>query len=159
MDDEEADIPEKPIKVDLATDELVSELAYLLKTTKKAVVREAVIEFAESRRPDRDEGGRVAYSALPLDERLALRRPELLRLFDKHGAANPRVLDDEYREHADHLVLLVETDLAMGGGAAPFLAEQVQRMLGSPVEVISATGLSLFNPAGLTRAIAESRPL
>ncbi|MRX43969.1 hypothetical protein [Agromyces kandeliae] len=40
---------EKPIKVDAATDRTVSELAYFLRTTKKAVVAIAVAEYSEQR--------------------------------------------------------------------------------------------------------------
>ncbi|WP_353826520.1 hypothetical protein [Agromyces sp. SYSU T0242] len=40
---------EKPIKVDAATDRLVTELALVLRTTKKAVVANAVIAYADLR--------------------------------------------------------------------------------------------------------------
>ncbi len=40
---------EKPIKVDEHTDRIVTDLAHFLRSTKKAVVRDAVAEHAESR--------------------------------------------------------------------------------------------------------------
>lgn len=147
------------MKVDLETNALIDEFAYFLGTTKKAVVKEAMLEFAAARRTSAPSEERRRFAGLPLDERLGLRRGELLRLFEANGATNVRVLDDEYREHPDALALLVETDLALGGSAAPLLSSLASRLLAAPVEVVSATALSLFNPGGLRRAIAESRPL
>ncbi|MFF2389682.1 hypothetical protein [Agromyces sp. NPDC058104] len=149
---------EKPVKVDTATNELIDEFAYFLGTTKKAIVREAMLEFAAARRRLADDGPRN-FASMPLDDRLGLRRGELLRAFEQHGATNVRILADEYREHPGALALLVETDVAMGSAAAPLLADLARRLLHAPVEVVSATALSLFNPEGLHRAIAESRPL
>ncbi|WP_157432270.1 hypothetical protein [Agromyces italicus] len=150
---------ERPVKVDAATNALIDEFAYFLGTTKKAVLREAMLEFAASRRRPGRGDERRRFAELPLDERLVLRRGELLRAFEQHGATNVRLLDEEYREHPGALALLVETDVAMGSAAAPLLSDLARRLLDAPVEVISATALSLFNPNGLRRAIAESRPL
>ncbi|MFF2274691.1 hypothetical protein [Agromyces sp. NPDC058126] len=150
---------EKPVKVDGPTNALIDEFAYFLGTTKKVVVREAMLEFAAARRSGGHSEERRRFADLPLDERLGLRRSELLRVFEANGATNVRVLDDEYREHPDALALLVETDIAMGSAAAPLLADLARRLLDAPVEVVSATALSLFNPTGLRRAISDSRPL
>jgi len=48
---------ERPIKVDEPTDRLVTDLAYFLRSSKKAIVRDAVAEFAETHHP-RLLGGR-----------------------------------------------------------------------------------------------------
>ena len=48
---------ERPIKVDEPTDRLVTDLAYFLGSSKKAIVRDAVAEFAETHHP-RLLGGR-----------------------------------------------------------------------------------------------------
>ena len=42
---------DRPIKVDERTDRLVTDLAYFLRSSKKAIVRDAVAEFAETHRP------------------------------------------------------------------------------------------------------------
>ena len=49
---------EKTIKIDEHTDELVTQLAYFMRGSKKSIVREAVADFAESRH--RRAGGSVA---------------------------------------------------------------------------------------------------
>ena len=41
---------EKTIKIDRHTDELVTQLAYFMRGSKKSIVREAVADYAESRR-------------------------------------------------------------------------------------------------------------
>ena len=87
---------EKPIKVDERTDRIVTDLAHFLRSTKKAVVRDAVAEYAESRRsllpdhaPTGDDGG---IETLPPLERLALRRKDLIREFAGHRGTDVRVL-------------------------------------------------------------------
>ncbi len=42
---------DRPIKVDERTDRLVTDLAYFLRSSKKAIVRDAVSEFAETHHP------------------------------------------------------------------------------------------------------------
>ena len=42
---------DRPIKVDERTDRLVTDLAYFLRSSKKAIVRDAVAEFAETHHP------------------------------------------------------------------------------------------------------------
>ena len=173
---------EKPIKVDARTDRQITDLAYLLGSTKKSIVREAVIEFAEARasrarvarragrsrvrtqrQPDEPEPAsdeRVPFEDLPLRERLALRRPELIRAFEEHGASNLRLIGAlAVGEDADEVEMLAETDILMGGQAVPVLQEVARKLLGSPVAVISTTALGLFNPEGLRRALSDSVPL
>ncbi|MEF3405579.1 hypothetical protein [Agromyces sp. CCNWLW203] len=180
---------EKPIKVDAATDRLVSELAYFLGTTKKSIVRDAVADFAEARGRGNsavadgtgnagtagDGGGTGAarradgsapavaherFDQLPLGERLTLRRGELLRAFGDHGASNVRVMGPlAIGMEADEFELLAETDPARGSDSAEELEVIAGQLLGAPTTVLSSTALRLFNPAGLRRALDESRPL
>lgn len=86
---------EKPIKVDERTDRIVTDLAHFLRSTKKAVVRDAVAEYAESRRslmPEHAESGGDGIEALPPLQRLALRRKDLIREFAGHRGTDVRVL-------------------------------------------------------------------
>jgi hypothetical protein len=184
---EERAINEKPIKVDAETDRLVSELAYFLGSTKKAVVREAVADFAAARgrarsadsdrrhvaddtsvtgdaRDARDARAVLPlhqrFDQLPLIERLSLRRSELIRAFADHGASNIRVLGPlAFGRHADEFELLAETDPIRGGEAAAELQMIAARLLCAPSTVVSSTALRLFNPDRLRRALEESRPL
>ena len=178
---EERAINEKPIKVDAETDRLVSELAYFLGSTKKAVVREAVADFAAARGRGRsadsdrrhvaDDTGATGdaravlplhqrFDQLPLIERLSLRRSELIRAFADHGASNIRVLGPlAFGRHADEFELLAETDPIRGGEAAAELQMIAARLLCAPSTVVSSTALRLFNPDRLRRALEESRPL
>ncbi|GAA1058453.1 hypothetical protein GCM10017608_26320 [Agromyces luteolus] len=171
---------EKPIKVDAATDQTVSELAYFLRTTKKAVVATAVADYAEQRdryletaeiRSDADDEpgrhgtgrGRDARPTIlhlaPL-ERLALRRRELARAFAERGAGDIRIFDTGRAESGEaQLVLLAETDPVDGGQAAWDLSRVASRLLGVRVEVISTTMLGLFDPGGLRAALERSRAL
>jgi predicted transcriptional regulator len=109
---------EKTIKIDDRTDELVTQLAYFMRGSKKSIVREAVADFAESRRHRMGTGdaggtgdavGGSNASAADLGtaggldgrtfddldpyERLALRRTELIREFARHGGTNIRVFE------------------------------------------------------------------
>lgn len=147
---------EKPIKVDEQTDRLVTDLAHFLRSTKKSIVRDAVAEFAESRHDLRRQRDGIAQLT-PL-ERLALRRRELIREFERHRGTNIRVLDASEGED-DELTLLVETDPIDGGMAAPRLADVARRLLATHVTVISLTALELMRPERHRRALAESRPL
>jgi hypothetical protein len=156
---------EKPIKVDSETDRLVTDLAYLLAKTKKAVVAEAVAAYAATRMPPRDSGRRP-YLDLPVRQRITLRRDDLLRVFERHGASDVRLIGAAARadggsedDDLELVEILAETDILMGGGAAPMLAELAREILGTRVEVISATGLAFSNPAGLALLRAESVPL
>ena len=97
-------------------------------------------------------------------ERILLRRTDLMRAFEKESASNVRVLDPIGEEIDgtvidEPVVLLAETDLMLGGEAAPRLEDLARRVLGAPVEVISATALSLLNPERLERLVKASTPL
>ncbi|KQZ09333.1 hypothetical protein ASD23_13795 [Agromyces sp. Root1464] len=188
----EKQLDEKSIKVDVATDRLVSEMAYFLRATKKSVLREAVADFAAARGrgtslvadsrgetggapragdvdhegEPRRAGGSASpvaherFDQLPLGERLTLRRSELLRAFGEHGASNVRIMGPlAIGQEADEFELLAETDPVRGGESTFELEIIAGRLLGAPTTVLSSTALRLFNPAGLRRAVEESRPL
>jgi hypothetical protein len=150
------------IRIDGETARLIAELAHLMENTKKAVMADAVASYARGRLPAL-ANGRIRYGDLSPRERLALRRDELLRQFERHGTSSVRVLDDtppnELGARSDSLILLAETDIMLGGEAAPLLADLARRLLDTPVEVISSTKLSLFDPERLEQLIAESAPL
>ncbi|GGI45998.1 hypothetical protein BCL57_001456 [Agromyces flavus] len=155
---------EKPIKVDAETDRTVSELAFFLRTTKKAVVRTAVAEYAEKRtaylgdRPP-SESDRTLLALPPL-ERLGLRRTELIREFARRRATAIRLLDESVNDRHDvAVILLAQTDPADGSAAHLPLQQIASALLATPVEVISTTMLELFDPPAHRRALELSRPL
>ena len=164
---------EKPIKVDEETDRLVTDLAHFLECTKKAIVREAVADFAEARRAavDHGDGAGVGpaddlprsmptFAEFPVRERLALRRTQLIREVAKNGGSNIRLLGPLARgDDADIVELLVDTDIMHGSGAVPTLQSVARQVLAAPVHVTSTTALSLFEPDVLERLLAESRLL
>ena len=153
---------EKPIKVDERTDRIVTDLAHFLRSTKKAVVRDAVAEYAESRRslmPEHPESGGDGIETLSPLQRLALRRKDLIREFAGHRGTDVRVLAPDDVGADDEITLLIETDLMDGWGAAVRLAEIASRLLGTQVTVISTTALRLTQPDRLRTALNRSRPL
>ena len=176
---------EKPIKVDEATDRVVTELAFFLRTTKKSVVATAVADYASragayrhriaasdghgvlglsaaSGGPDTPETPEppTVLALAPLD-RLALRRDELIRAFAARQACEIRVaeLEPEWMGVAE-LVLSAETDPIMSGtGEAMALSRIASKLLHLRVEVQSLTTLRLFAPATHRNALGLSRPL
>ncbi len=102
----------------------------------------------------------TTFVDLPLADRLAVRRNELIREFAKRGATNVRLfMPATEKEAIAEVNLLVETDLADGSFAIPVLEEVARTLLAAPVHIVSSTALALFRPAALERALAESRPL
>lgn len=153
---------EKPIKVDEQTDRMVTDLAHFMRTTKKSVVRDAVAEYAETRRGllAPAGGGVSGLDELAPLQRLALRRKELIREFARRQGTDIRVFDPANGDDDDdEITLLVETDPIDGSAAAPRLAEIAQRLLDVHVTVISSTALSLMRPEQHRRALEMSQPL
>ena len=153
---------DRSIRIDEDAYRTLAELAYLLGWTKKAVIDAAVADFERARRPPSNGSGR--FEDLAVRERILLRRTDLMRAFEKESASNVRILDPVAEEIDgtvidEPVVLLAETDLMLGGEAAPRLEDLARRVLGAPVEVISATALSLFNPERLERLVKASTPL
>lgn len=155
---------EKPIKVDEETDRTVSELAFFLRSTKKAVVRSAVAEYAAARSAYLGDSAPTETDrtlvALPPLERLGLRRNELIREFAARRATAVRVLDPSANDRGDAtLILLADTDVVDGSAAHLPLQRIASRLLAVPVEVISTTLLRTYDREGHRRAIELSRPL
>ncbi|WP_157421713.1 hypothetical protein [Agromyces sp. Leaf222] len=146
------------MKADAETGRLVSDLAYLLGTTKKRVLAEAVAAYAAPRMPTTHE--RRPFLDLPVRQRLALRRDELLRAYEGQGASDVRLIGPfAAGEDVDLVEILVETDIMMGGDAVDVLSRIAQELLATRVEVTSATALAFSGPERLTRLKAESVPL
>ena len=158
-------VGEKPIKVDTDTDRRVTQLAYFMGCSKKAVVREAVAEYAEARL-SRLTAELLTFEDLPVRDRLALSRGRLIREFAAHGGTGIRVMrrpsgsgaSEEPRE-PEVLELLADTRLGGGGGAAVVLSGVARAILKAPVRVTSLTALRLFNKPGHRVALDESDPL
>lgn len=160
---------EKPIKVDEQTDRLVTDLAHFLRRTKKSVVRDAVAEFVEAHHTalraitgtsSLGSDAIPTVDSLPIRDRLALRRGELLREFAREGATEVRVADPSDDDVGPHMLsLIARTEVEQGSDAAPRLESIARRVLGAPVEVISLTALELFSPGRVPAVLAVSRPL
>ncbi|MFF2371448.1 hypothetical protein [Agromyces sp. NPDC058110] len=146
------------LKADGETHRLVSDLAYLLGETKKHVIAEAVAQYAAPRLPAVRE--RRPFTDLPVRQRLALRRDELIRAFERSGASDVRLIGPfASGEDVELVEILAETDLMMGGEAVDVLARAAREILATPVEVTSATAVALFHPERLELLRAESTPL
>ena len=147
---------DRSIKADPATGRLVSDLAYLLGSTKKQVLAEAVAAYAATRMPTGRD--RLPYADLPVRQRLTLRRDELQRMFARNGASDVRLIGPFAGggDDVDLVEILAETDIMMGGDAAPMLADLAREVLLTPVEVTSATALAFSSPERLERLRAES---
>jgi len=169
----------RSIRVDEATHRALADLAYLLDSTKTYVIADAVAEYAERRGSIVRVDGRVTFDELPVADRLALRRDELIRVFAKREAVDIRVLhvgddrDAENDEAGDDdpdddapwtpprppVELLVTTALHRGSGEAYALEAIASKLLRTRVHIESATRLELFDKPALERAIASSTPL
>jgi len=111
---------QRAVKVDPLTDRRIAQLAYFMDVPKKTVVREAVAEYAEARlsqsssddvaveRCDASTGGDVspAHSArmfedLPLRDRLAMSRGQLIRDFAARGGTGEKIIEPRRAEQPD----------------------------------------------------------
>lgn len=165
----------RTIRVGDETHRAITDLAYLLETTKSYLVADAIAEYAERRGSVVKVDGRVTFDALPVGDRLLLRRDELIRVFAKREATDVRLLhlgdaaepgstetdddDDAPWVPARALELLVTTALHRGGGEAYELERIAGKLLRTRVHVESATRLELFDRPALERARANSTPL
>lgn len=106
-----------------------------------------------------DTGPQGKAGSTGIDDLLAARRDEVLRLAAKHGARNVRIFGSVARGEADatsDLDFLIELEpgrnlLDMGG-----LLMDLQSLLGRPVDVISEKGL---RPSIRARVLREAVPL
>ncbi|WP_022888647.1 hypothetical protein [Agromyces italicus] len=170
-------MPTRTIRVHDQTHRAITDLAYLLDTTKSYVVADAIAEYAERRGSIVRIDGRVTFDELPIADRLMIRRDELIRVFAKREASDIRVLhlgdegsdgvaggDDEIDDETPWMPprpveLLVTTALHRGGGEADELERIATKLLRTRVHVESATRLELFDRPALERARASSTPL
>lgn len=169
------------IRVDETTHRAITDLAYLLDSTKTYVMADAIAEYAERRGSVVRVDGRVTFDELSVADRLLLRRDELIRVFAKREATDIRLIhlsdtieiasapadaDDESNDDDDApwmpprpLELLVTTALHRGSGEAFALERIASQLLRTRVHVESATRLELFDKPALERARATSTPL
>ncbi|GAA1789893.1 hypothetical protein [Agromyces lapidis] len=174
-------MPTRTIRVDDQTHRAITDLAYLLDTTRSYLVADAIAEYAQRRGSVVRIDGRVTFDELPVAERLMLRRDELIRVFAKREATDVRILhlgddgtdgvarddgviDDEIDDETPWmpprpLELLVTTALHRGGGESYELERIAAKLLRTRVHVESATRLELFDRPALERARANSTPL
>lgn len=167
-------MPTRTIRVSDETHRAITDLAYLLDTTKSYLVADAIAEYAERRGSVVKLDGRSTFDALPVTDRLLLRRDELIRVFAKREATDVRLIhlgdsaepgstetedDDAPWVPARPLELLVTTALHRGGGEAYELERIAAKLLRTRVHVESATRLELFDKPALERARAASTPL
>ena len=218
---------QRAVKIDVDTDRRIAQLAYFMDVPKKAVVREAVAEYAEARLPragaeggagagaasasasasperaggrgDAGErgdtggqGGRASGDAgdagprvetpseataltfedLPVRDRLALSRTQLIREFAARGGTGVRVVvesevpagdetedEEEWSEWPETVELLVDTRLEDGSGAVVALGGIARSILRADVDVTSLTAIRLFSPYRLDDLMARSQPL
>ena len=170
----------KCIKVHPMTDRMVADLAHFLGRTKKDVVRDAVMAFAElhgnsiangaAHASDRvaaasgsvererllaTSGGDVG--ALPLRERLTVHRLELIGLLARYGGRNPRVVGElAAGTDAETLELLIESDPYRFDWNPSEATHSAQQLLDAVVVFHDAARLRLFAPARLTRLEREA---
>ena len=211
---------QRAVKIDVDTDRRIAQLAYFMDVPKKAVVREAVAEYAEARLPRAgaeggagaasasaspesagvrgdpgergDTGGRggrasgdagarvetpseataLTFEDLPVRDRLALSRTQLIREFAARGGTGVRVVvesevpagdetedEEEWSEWPETVELLVDTRLEDGSGAVVALGGIARSILRADVDVTSLTAIRLFSPYRLDDLMARSRPL
>jgi hypothetical protein len=171
---------EHTIKVHQATDRMVADLAHFLGRTKKDVVRDAVLAFAElhgnsitlgvahssdraaaaSGSVERERllaasGGDVG--SLPLRDRLAVHRLELIALLERNGGRNPRVVGElAAGADAETLELLIESDPYRFDWNPSEATHTTQQLLDAVVVFHDAARLRLFAPERLARLERES---
>ncbi|GGJ94787.1 nucleotidyltransferase family protein [Agromyces bauzanensis] len=146
-----------PIKIDPATDRLVSDAAHLLGRTKKDIVTAAVREFIDSHHAElsagvtataeRLSGGRPAPSrpgVRPLRARLNANREELLAALGDLGATNVRVFGSVARgdeSATSDIDLLVDVGDDVGMFGLGRMRSAAERILDAPVDVVPASSL------------------
>ena len=170
----------KTIKIDPMTDRIVSDLAHHLRRMKKEVLRDAVLAFADLHeatlaRGIADsveraaaasgslEGARLLASAggdvgaLPLRDRVSVKRAELIGLLDRHGGRNPRIVGKlALGESTETLELLIETDPYAFKWNPLEATHLTQCLLDAPVVLHDEARLRLFSPGVLARLEGEA---
>ena len=173
---------ELSVRVDPETGRRVADLAHFLGRTRKAIVRDAINAFAELHQRTisngidqlRDRAESVWGSAererllaaaggdpmsIELRDRVTVMRDELVAALARCGAHAPRLVGRIARGEMTAVVdLLVESDLVSGMDHAGAIHE-AQRLLGTTVTMLDATGLRLFSAERLEELEREAIPL
>jgi uncharacterized protein len=171
------------VKIDQETGRMVADLAHFLGRTKKDVVRDAVLAFAElhgnsitigvAHSSDRvaTASGSVERerllaaaggddSLLPLRDRVKVHRLELIALLDRYGGRNPRIVGElATGADAETVELLVESDPYQFDWNPSEATHTTQRLLDAVVVLHDSTRLKLFAPDRLVRLEEEAVPL
>ena len=171
---------ENTVKVHPATDRMVADLAHFLGRTKKDVVRDAVLAFAElhgnsiaigaahasdraataSGSVERERllaasGGDIG--TLSLRDRLTVHRLELIALLTRYGGRNPRIVGElAAGADAEALELLIESDPYRFDWNPSEATHSAQQLLDAVVVFHDAARLRLFAPARLARLEREA---
>jgi predicted nucleotidyltransferase len=161
-----------PIKIDPATDRLVSDAAHLLGRTKKDIVTTAVHEFIDAHReeltagvaataerlspaPKRAQGARIR----PLRARLNARREELLTTLAELGASNVRIFGSVARgdeSETSDVDLLVDVADDVGMFALGRMRSAAEHLLDAPVDIVPASSLK---PDVVDTVLREAKPV
>lgn len=161
-----------PIKIDPATDRLVSDAAHVLGRTKKDIVAVAVREFIEAHQAELAAGVTATADRLArprtepprtrlrtLRSRLNANREELVAALEELGASNVRVFgsvargDESASSDVDLLVDLADDVGMFGLGRMRSTAE---RILDAPVDIVPASSLKADVAEAVLR---EARPV
>lgn len=161
-----------PIKIDPATDRLVSDAANVLGRTKKDIVAAAVREFidahhaelsaavtATAQRLSASSAPRSLARDRPLRARLNARREELLATLMELGASNVRVFGSVARgdeSETSDVDLLVDITDDVGMFALGGMRSAAERILDAPVDIVPASSLKADVVDSVLR---EARPV
>jgi predicted nucleotidyltransferase len=161
-----------PIKIDPATDRLVSDAAHVLGRTKKDVVAAAVREFIDSHhaelsaavtstaeRLSTGSAPRNLARVRPLRARLNSDREELLAALAELGASNVRVFGSVARgdeSETSDIDLLVDITDDVGMFALGGMRSAAERILDAPVDIVPASSLKADVAESVLR---EARPV
>lgn len=161
-----------PIKIDPATDRLVSDAANVLGRTKKDIVTAAVREFIESHRQELHAGVTATAERLssgskrgaevrirPLRARLNSRREELLNTLAELGASNVRVFGSVARgdeSETSDVDLLVDVADDVGMFALGRMRSAAEHLLDAPVDIVPASSLK---PDVVDSVLREAKPV
>jgi predicted nucleotidyltransferase/predicted transcriptional regulator len=161
-----------PIKIDPATDRLVSDAAHMLGRTKKDIVTAAVREFVDTHHAELSAGVAAAAERLssgserhegarirPLRARLNSHREELLATLMELGASNVRVFGSVARgdeSATSDIDLLVDLANDVGMFALGGMRSAAERILDAPVDIVPASSLKADVAESVLR---EARPV
>jgi predicted nucleotidyltransferase len=161
-----------PIKIDPATDRLVSDAANVLGRTKKDIVAAAIREFidahhaelsaavtATAERLSTSSARRSLARDRPLRALLNSNREELLSTLAQLGASNVRVFGSVARgdeSATSDIDLLVDLNGEVGMFALGGMRSAAERILDAPVDIVPASSLKADVAESVLR---EARPV